>query len=226
MTKENPNYYAVIPADVRYSDISPNAKLLYGEITALANKEGYCWASNDYFAKLYKVTKTSVSLWIRQLRDNGFIEYEVQDNYKRRIYLKGVLRNVKGGIKKIKRGVLKKVKHNITSNNTNNTISIAKQSFAGDEINEMIEMFKDVNPSYERLFGNKTQRKAMGRLLKKYGRPAVEKMIKGLKGIFGQPYAPTITDPYLLEKKLPNYISYLEKKSKEKIQFIDFTKLK
>ena len=34
--KVNPSYYAIIPASVRYSDIIPNAKLLFGEITALA----------------------------------------------------------------------------------------------------------------------------------------------------------------------------------------------
>ena len=31
---ETPNYYAIIPANVRYADLKPNAKLLYGEITA------------------------------------------------------------------------------------------------------------------------------------------------------------------------------------------------
>ena len=51
---ETPNYYAIIPSNVRYSDLKPNAKLLYGEITALSNKHGFCFASNKYFANLYK----------------------------------------------------------------------------------------------------------------------------------------------------------------------------
>ena len=47
MGKEKPNYYAIIPAEIRYDKkLTPNSKLLYGEITALANKEGYCWAGN------------------------------------------------------------------------------------------------------------------------------------------------------------------------------------
>ena len=37
--KEQPNYYAIIPATVRYdTNLKYAKKLLYGEITALANK--------------------------------------------------------------------------------------------------------------------------------------------------------------------------------------------
>ena len=74
-------YYAIIPADVRYDENIPaNAKLLYGEITALCNEKGYCWASNAYFAELYKVTKKSISQWISSLQENGYIQTEL--NYK------------------------------------------------------------------------------------------------------------------------------------------------
>lgn len=75
--EDKPNYYAVIPANVRYADINANAKLLYGEITALCNKEGYCWATNAYFAKLYNVSTNSISTWIQILKNEGFINVEI-----------------------------------------------------------------------------------------------------------------------------------------------------
>ena len=67
---EQPSYYAIIPANVRYADITPNAKLLYGEITALSNKNGYCYAGNEYFSSLYKVRARTITSWIKELIDN------------------------------------------------------------------------------------------------------------------------------------------------------------
>lgn len=72
---ENPNYYAIIPAEVRYDEnLSPNAKLLFAEITCLCNKNGVCNASNKYFSDLYKVSTVSISKWVAQLIRNGYIE--------------------------------------------------------------------------------------------------------------------------------------------------------
>ena len=83
MAEEKKSYYAVIPANVRYDEsLPPNAKLLYGEITALCNAEGYCWASNKYFADLYGVTLRTIANWLRGLTERGYIKSEV-------IYKKG-----------------------------------------------------------------------------------------------------------------------------------------
>jgi len=71
---DKPNYYAVIPAEVRYSkSLTPNAKLLYAEITALCNMNGKCTASTDYFSKLYEVSRISIQKWLKILEDNNYI---------------------------------------------------------------------------------------------------------------------------------------------------------
>jgi uncharacterized phage protein (TIGR02220 family) len=74
-----PSYYAVIPANVRYDNrLKANEKLLYGEITALAQSSGFCFATNKYFADLYDVTNTSISLWIKSLIDCGYIKSHIE----------------------------------------------------------------------------------------------------------------------------------------------------
>jgi hypothetical protein len=77
--EQRPGYYAVIPADVRYDDRLPaNAKLLYGEITALANAKGFCYASNDYFCQLYGFSERTISRLFGALESSGYIRREVE----------------------------------------------------------------------------------------------------------------------------------------------------
>lgn len=79
MEEQQKAYYAIIPANVRYDkDLVPSAKLLYGEITALCNEKGYCWASNQYFAELYNVSDRTIKNWISQLADKGYIQRSVK----------------------------------------------------------------------------------------------------------------------------------------------------
>jgi hypothetical protein len=74
MEEQQKAYYAIIPANVRYDkDLVPNAKLLYGEITALCNEKGYCWASNQYFAELYGVSVLSIKRWVNSLVNKGYV---------------------------------------------------------------------------------------------------------------------------------------------------------
>lgn len=76
---ESPSYYAIIPAGVRYDKQLPQgAKILYGEVTALSSKSGYCWASDQYFMTLYEVGQTTIQRWLRALEDSGYIERHVK----------------------------------------------------------------------------------------------------------------------------------------------------
>ena len=75
---EKKSYFAIIPANVRYDDdLSANAKLLYGEITALCNEKGYCWASNDYFSQLYGKSTRTIRRWIGDLINKDYIKSEI-----------------------------------------------------------------------------------------------------------------------------------------------------
>jgi DnaD/phage-associated family protein len=77
-TMDIPNYYAIIPAKIRYDkELMANAKLLYGEITALCNDKGICWARNEYFADLYDVSNETISRWISQLNKKKYIKVKM-----------------------------------------------------------------------------------------------------------------------------------------------------
>lgn len=119
--KEQPNYYAIIPATVRYdTNLKSTEKLLYGEITVLANRNGYCYAQNKYFADLYHVTAVSVSRWISHLQELGYIETEVIRNENKEIVSRNIYivdipyyqKNQYPYIPKSKEGINKIVKDN------------------------------------------------------------------------------------------------------------------
>ena len=77
--ENRPSYYAVIPADVRYDDQIPaNAKILYGEISALIGAEGYCFASNQYFSSLYGMAEETIARLITKLEKAGHIRREME----------------------------------------------------------------------------------------------------------------------------------------------------
>lgn len=91
--EKQPSYYAIIPATIRYDERLKYAeRLFYGEITALIGKEGYCFASNNYFAELYGVIPGTISRWISHLSKLEYIKVELIRNNKkeiieRRIYI-------------------------------------------------------------------------------------------------------------------------------------------
>ena len=87
------NYYAIIPAYIRYNkELKFGERLMYGEITALSNKAGYCYASNKYFADLYGVSQSTISRWISHLSELNSINVQIIRNdrkeiIERRIYI-------------------------------------------------------------------------------------------------------------------------------------------
>lgn len=142
MENENPSYFAIIPADVRYDKrLKANEKLMYGEITCLANKLGYCFSTNNYFAELYDVTPQAISGWIKNLEKCGYITCEYLHNgteiKERRIRIvkdTNSTNNEEGNSTKLEKGINKSLKgykqkfkdNNTSSNNTSSNNTSAK----------------------------------------------------------------------------------------------------
>ena len=111
-----PNYFSYLPANVRYDKrINDSCKLLFSEITCLCNYEGYCWATDAYFAELYGVSTRTIGRWIKKLCDCQFIERVVIYGEKgeivgRRLFLFEAVQ--RGVDKNVDRGVDKNVNYN------------------------------------------------------------------------------------------------------------------
>ena len=79
----------MIPAQIRYSpELPAGAKLLYAEVSSLADARGYCFASNAYFCDLSGISEDTVQRYLRALKNGGFIRIEDGDggSGRRKIY--------------------------------------------------------------------------------------------------------------------------------------------
>ncbi len=83
MSQYKANYYAILPADIRYDkDLPSTAKLLYAEIEALG---GNTTASNSYFAEMFGLTETQISSLLNLLHEKKYIKITIKQNYLRKI---------------------------------------------------------------------------------------------------------------------------------------------
>lgn len=80
-------YYINIPQKIAEANISLGARMLYGQISRLSNKEGYCYASNQYLSELLHCSGRSVQRFIEELREKNFIKVELCKSYIRHIYI-------------------------------------------------------------------------------------------------------------------------------------------
>jgi hypothetical protein len=79
MTNTERGYYTVIPAAVRYDKtICNGAKLLYGEITALAGKDGVCKVESGYFSNVFALSDDVIRQWISALQRRGYVRITAQ----------------------------------------------------------------------------------------------------------------------------------------------------
>lgn len=224
---EQPNYYAVIPANVRYSSIPANAKLLYGEITALCNKEGFCWASDEYFGELYGTARETVNRWVKALSEAGFIKLETvasAGGKKRKIYLAEPSdEKVTANRQKSHLPSDKKVTTILQVNNTSNISTKVDrpeaEKYGKTEINNLFEFWEKTTGIciVTRITKN---RYSANNLLKKYGYTGVTKLIEGVAQTQSDQYAPRISDFTDLQAKLNQLLVWGKRRKSQIVEVI------
>lgn len=125
-----------------------------------------------------------------------------------RLVKKSVL--VKKVVQTSKENFTRLVKKTIPTKDIYTKETITKDTLATKvaNLNIYIDMFKGVNPNHERLFGNKTQRDCLERMIIKFGAEKMTNLLTQLPSILSKPYAPQISTPTELETKMGKLIQF------------------
>lgn len=100
-------------------------------------------------------------------------------------------------------------KDNSNKDNSNKDIESSKLAVCGDEINQLMDFFYQLNPGLN--YGNKTQRNAITFLIDKFGLDNARRVVKYACQVQGERYAPVITTPLQLKNKLGDLNIYQQK---------------
>lgn len=216
----SPSFYIVPKKIYQDKNLQPLDSKVWGFIYWYVHlKEGRCFASNRTLATQIQCSEVAIRKCLDRLEKCGYIKRFYKDTEKKnRIEIKPMIQldGVDGTpVSSLDDTGVSHIYNNIEKNNYT-----ASNTGVAGFINSIIDLFKDVNPSFERLFANKTQRSACGRMLKKYGFEKVKGMVQVLSRTNTLKYAPTITTPCQLEDKLGQLISFVNKeKGKTKVHF-------
>lgn len=216
-----PNFFAIIPLEVlERIDLSANAKLLYAEISALARKSGRCFATNKYIAERLGLSSESIRSLLQELKDKGLVNVSINRTNAGTYRNINVIFSVSEGARRITRGGRVKQRGGGASDSApkrdiekrdieKESLNHATQSVADDSIHKFISLFKAVNPSYGRLFGNKTQRAAAERLLNQHPYDWWARLMApySVKMRTDQ-FCPKAITPHEMESKLGKVIAY------------------
>lgn len=180
----NPNYYAILTAEVRYcSTISAQEKLLFAEITALASKEGVCFAGNKYFADLYSLSEVTISRQISALEKAGFIKIEYNKmGTKITKRLITINKNVNGIAFAINKNVNRTINKNVKDNNTS-ILTLQDNNNISDDAKVCVGVFiqglQKNNPKINRSEKQKTEyAEVFEKMLQTYSLEELTRLIK------------------------------------------------
>ena len=202
---------------------------LYNAYASHAIEKENVFPSQKRLAETLGITTPTIVKYNKILENNGLIKIESGKekgdvNIVYLLKLKGIKQvktpskpGLDQGINEVKSEKEKEEKEKTKD------ITILKEIVEGvsvKQFNDLIEKFRPVNPACDRLFGNKTERDALERLIKKNEFKKIEKIIEALPKINMRPYAPRITTPYQLEKKFGELLIFIQKELQKGPKFL------
>lgn len=74
-TTKQYEFDGILPAHVRYdANLSPAAKLLYGDINAIIDLLGFYKKDVGFISKEFKITERTARRWLNELIETGYAE--------------------------------------------------------------------------------------------------------------------------------------------------------
>lgn len=226
-------FFTIIPNYIA-NHSTANDQALYFQMKRYAGEDGKCFATEKTLMSKLGIGKKAYDKSVNYLTSKGWVEFigltggrtrpiktyrinniwDMNNDYFKKISAESILSS-KEKISAESEGDKSQKQHKISAESNVEEepikeepliISTATQkSVAGKEVNEIIHLFKNVNPSIGKYYNDRTQRAAVERMLKEYGRRHLEDMIRALPKVNAKKYWPKSTTPYQLESNLGIY---------------------
>jgi len=241
-------FFTIVPNYI-LNHSTANDQALYLQMKKFAGEEGKCFATSETLMKQLGIGRKAFNKALNYIIENKWIDYIGITEGKTRPIKTYKINNIwhlnSGYYKKISSErtlSIKKDKSQESKDTSQKNTKIPLKRTVEEEpvlirtinkensnevagLNEIIDLFKNVNPSYEKFFRNTTQRGALERLVKKFGLEKVEEIINILPITNTKKYAPTITTPLQLEDKLGQLVAFTKKKDDNKSKAADLRHL-
>ena len=241
MSSGDAGYYGILPAEVRYDkELPANAKLLFVEITSLCRLQGYCWATNAYFADILGATERTVTRWVKILCNKGNCftttkTFRWEDGTVKKVRYICLSKKAADDLKALNQedilsrhhidiSVQNHIDKNVLYNKNNNELNkslmdtnvsiveISPETYGKAEINQLFEVWEQTTGLP--ITSNRTKnRYACNNLIGKYGVDGVEKLIRVVEKAQTDRYAPRVADFCDLQAKLNQLLVWAKGKA-------------
>jgi hypothetical protein len=175
------------------------------------------FASNQWFAAKLKCSERNVQAGLKKLEGMGLLTRNIK-GLERFILPGGTKPEFVPPRSQSSRRDEARVRH-ISDSNSDNLKDLAED---GVDVNQFIELFALINPSYQILFPRKPQREAAVRLLKQQPLDWWQRFMPAYQAALEDRYCPKATTPVQMEEKIGAIEHYGRAKKSEKIKSHNF----